>query len=109
MLQCSWEGHDNSHQGDDNAENDCTEGVIREGVKDLGTSKDVESNQHNVVGEQHETGEFICNLALSANVVSEVADIPDLGVLHDEFVHGDGGDPEEDARTDHGDYARNPS
>jgi hypothetical protein len=39
----------------------------------------------------------------------ELTDIPDLRVLHDELVHGDGGDPEENAGEDHGDYSWNPA
>jgi hypothetical protein len=35
--------------------------------------------------------------------------IHDLRVLHDELVHGDGCDPEEDTSDNHGDNSRNPS
>jgi hypothetical protein len=38
-----------------------------------------------------------------------LTDIFDLRVLHNEFPHGDGGDVEENASADHGEYPRNPS
>ena len=69
----------------------------------------MEADQKNVVGEQHEAGESVCELAVSEGVVSEVTDIFDLGVLHDELVHGYGGDPEKHSGDDHGDDSRNPA
>jgi hypothetical protein len=50
--------------------------VIRQGVKDLGTGKDVEANKDDVVGEQHEAGEFISNSALPKGVVSKITYCP---------------------------------
>jgi hypothetical protein len=47
--------------------------------------------------------------ALAKGEVSEVADILDGGVLHDELVHRERGDVEEDSRDEHGDDARYPS
>jgi hypothetical protein len=38
-----------------------------------------------------------------------LTNILDLRVLHDELVHGNGGDPEEDTSDNHGDNSRNPS
>ena len=35
--------------------------------------------------------------------------VPDLRVLHDVLVHGEGGDPEESAGHNHGDDAGHPS
>jgi hypothetical protein len=52
--------------------------VIRQGVKDLGTSKDVEADKKDIVGEQHEPGESISNSALSKCVVSKIAYCPAL-------------------------------
>jgi hypothetical protein len=50
--------------------------VIRQGVKDLGTGKDVEADKKDVVGKQHEPGEFISNSALPKSVVSKIAYCP---------------------------------
>ena len=50
--------------------------MIRQGVKDLGTGKDVEADKDDVVGEQHEPGEFISNSALSKGVVSKITYCP---------------------------------
>jgi hypothetical protein len=38
-----------------------------------------------------------------------LTNILDLGVLHDELVHGNGGYPEEDTGNNHGDNSWNPS
>jgi hypothetical protein len=38
-----------------------------------------------------------------------LTDIHDLRILHDEFMHGQGGDVEEDAGADHGQDTRDPS
>lgn len=40
---------------------------------------------------------------------SVLTNILDLRVLHDELVHRDRGDPEEQPRQDHGDDTRDPS
>jgi hypothetical protein len=37
-----------------------------------------------------------------------LTDMFDLGMLHDEFVHGDRGDVEKDPRNNHSDDPRNP-
>jgi hypothetical protein len=42
-------------------------------------------------------------------LVYELTNIHDLRVLHNELVHGNGGDPEEDAGENHGDNSWNPS
>jgi hypothetical protein len=46
--------------------------VIRQGVKNFGTSEDVEADQKDVVGEQHEPGKFICYSALAKGVVTKI-------------------------------------
>jgi len=38
-----------------------------------------------------------------------LTDVLDLGVLHDEFMHGYGCDPEQDTGDNHGDQPRNPA
>jgi len=63
-----------------------------ERVDDFGTGEDVETDKHDVVSEEHEAGEFVCDLRFSEGVVAEVANVPDLGVLYDEAVHCDGSD-----------------
>ena len=105
--------------------------MIRKSVEDLGTGKDVEADEHDVIEKQHDASEFIGDSALSKGVVPEITyitvsssdfqgllshklmycltDIHNLRVLHNEFVHGNGGDPEEDTGENHGDNTRYPS
>jgi len=47
--------------------------------------------------------------ALAKGVVSEVADVSDGRVLHDELVHGERGDVEENSGDDHGDDTWHPA
>ncbi len=83
--------------------------MIGERIEDFGAGENMETDEHDVVEEQHDCGEFIGNLALAEDVVAEIANVFDLGVLHDVFVHSNGGDPEERASHEHGDDTRNPS
>ena len=69
----------------------------------------MESNQHDIVGEQHESSELVSDSAFSKSVISEVADVLDLGVLHDVFVHCHRRDPEENASTKHCEDTWHPS
>lgn len=87
----------------------------------------MEADEEDVVGQKHETSPLVGNPAPSENLVSKITclglisfvrrfggqpvltNIFDLGVLHDELPHGEGGDVEENTRADHGDYSRNPS
>jgi hypothetical protein len=69
----------------------------------------VKADEHDVIEEEHDGGEFVGDFGLAEGVVAEVADVFDLRVLHDEFVHGQGCDVEEHASDDHGDYARYPA
>ena len=46
--------------------------MIRQGIEHLGTGEDVKANEKDVVGEQHKSGEFICNSTLSKRIVSEI-------------------------------------
>jgi len=128
MAQSPWYGHHNTHEHHDDRKDDRAQRVIRQGVEDLGTGKDVEADENNVVGEQHEPRECIGNSALSKGVVSKITychqfggareafirpngrtNIHDLRMLHDELVHGHGCDPEEDTSDDHGDNSGDPS
>lgn len=69
----------------------------------------MEADKHDVVCEQHEGGEMVSNPTLSKDVVAKVADVSDLRVEHDVFVHGQRGDVEENAGDDHGDDTGNPT
>lgn len=109
MAQGARNRHDNADQHADDRENDGALRVVGQGVEDFGTGEDVETDQEDVVGEQHESGELVGDARLAKCVVSKVADVSDLGVFHDEFVHGHGGDPEEDPGADHGDDTGHPS
>lgn len=46
-----------------------------------------ETNQHYVIQQEHDCCEFICDLTLAECVVPEIADVLDLRVLHDKFMH----------------------
>lgn len=110
--------------------------MIRQSIENLGPGKDVEAYQNDVVREQHKSSEFISKSSLSKGIVSEITycpatiislrltsrgrdppkdrkgrltDISDLRVLHDEFVHSNGSDPEKDTGEDHGNNTRTPS
>jgi len=109
MPQRPWNGHEYANHHHDDVESDTTQGVVRERVQNLRAGQDVETNKHNVVGEQHKSSEFVCDLGLSAGIVRKVADIPNHGVLHDEAPHGHGGDPEEHAADDHCQDTRDPA
>jgi hypothetical protein len=69
----------------------------------------VESDENDVIGKQHEAAEFVRNSALSKGVISEITDIHDLRILHNEFVHRHGCDPEENTSANHGDDSWNPA
>jgi hypothetical protein len=46
--------------------------VIGQGIQDFGAGQDVEPDEQDVIGQQHESREVPCGLALSKDVVSEV-------------------------------------
>jgi len=52
---------------------------------------------------------MVSDITLAEDVVTKIADVHDLRMLHDVFVHSDGGDPEENTSNDHGDETRYPS
>lgn len=100
--------------------------MIRERVEYLSAGQDVETDEQDVVCQQHEGSEYIGYLALSKGVVSEITcshyeiahsvgsrcvltDVPDMRVLHDEFVHGDRGNPEEHSGEQHSYNSGDPS
>jgi hypothetical protein len=46
--------------------------VIGQGVEDLGAGKDMETNEKDVVGEQHETSKLISKSSSSKGLISEI-------------------------------------
>lgn len=88
VVECARQRHDDTHQCCDDGEDDSTQRVVRQRVEDLCASQDVETDQHDVVEQQHDGCELVRDLALAESVVAEVANVHDLGVLHDELVHG---------------------
>ena len=88
MLESPWNTHNNAHQHYNDGKYDCALRVVGQSIEDSCASKYMEADQHDVVGQKHETGKFIGNLGLAECVVPEVADIADLRMLHDKFVHG---------------------
>ena len=75
--------------------------MARQSIQDLGSGENVESDQHDVVGEKHESSEFVGDLAPAEGVVSEVANILNLRVFHDESPHGHAGDVEKNTGSQH--------
>jgi hypothetical protein len=69
----------------------------------------MEPNEEDVVGKQHESAELISNAVLAKDIVAEIADVLNLRVLHDVFVHGNGCEPEENSSENHCDYSGHPS
>ena len=127
MTKGPWYREYDTNQCADYRENDGAERMIREGVEDFCGGKDMETDEKNVVGEQHEAAEFISKPALSKDVISKIAcerslvvvtfiglphpltNILDLRVFHNVLVHGYRSDPEEDTGENHGDDSWNPS
>ena len=68
--------------------------MVRQRIQNLSPRQDMEADEQYIVGKQHETSKLVGDLALAEGVVSKVADVADLRVLHDKLVHGDGSDPE---------------
>lgn len=46
--------------------------MIRESVEDLGSGENMEADEKDVVGQQHESSKLIGNPALSKSIVSKV-------------------------------------
>lgn len=83
--------------------------MITQSIENLCASQDVESDKQDIIRQQHKRSKVVGNPALAECVVAKVANILDLRVLHDELVHGDGGDPEENAGAEHGEDAGDPA
>ena len=83
--------------------------MVGQCVEDFGTGEDMEADEKNVVGEQHESSPLIGKAVLSKDMVYKITDILDLWVFHNVFVHSDGSDPEEYTSDHHCNDAWNPS
>lgn len=83
--------------------------MITQGIQNLRTSQDMETDKQYIIRQQHESRELIRDFRFAERIVAEIADILDLRMFHDELVHGDTGDPEHDAGDDHGDYSWHPA
>lgn len=89
MLECARDRHDDTHNGHNDREDNSTHTVIAERIQNLCSRQDVEANEQDIVGQQHEPSKLISKFTLSKGKISKVADIPDGRVLHDELVHRD--------------------
>jgi len=83
--------------------------MITQRVQYFRSGQDMKPDEQDIIRQQHESGKLVSDPGFAESVVAEVANIFDLRVLHDEFVHGEGGDVEEDAGNEHGDYAGDPA
>jgi hypothetical protein len=109
MLQSSGYTHDYAHDSHNDREYNCTHAVIRECVEYLRSSQHVEAYQHDIIRKQKYACEMICHSALAKGVVFEIADVHNGRVLHDELVHRERGDVEENCGYEHGDDTRYPA
>lgn len=80
MLECPWDGHDNSHDCDDYGKVDGAERMVRESIDDFCAGEDVEADKKNVVCQQHTAAEFIRKPAFPKDFVSEITDVPDMTI-----------------------------
>lgn len=109
VLEGAGDGHDDAHERGNDGKDNGALAVVAEGVEHFCTGEDVEADEHDVVGEQHESRELVGDIALAKGVVAKVDNVLDLGVLHDELVHGERGDVKEQAGDDHGDDTGHPA
>ncbi len=109
VAQSSRSRHQNTHKHGNHTENHRALRMVRKCVQHLRPGKNVKANQQNIVGEQHESGELVGNFGMAKSVIAKVADVLDLGILHDVLVHGDGSDPEKNAGSNHGDDTGDPA
>lgn len=72
MTQGSRSGQDDAHDHHDRGEGHGTQRVIRQSIQHLGSSQDMETNQQDVVSQQHEAGKDVCRLAFAEDIVAKV-------------------------------------
>ena len=80
MFQGPWHGKHNAHEHDDDGKDDSALRVVRKGIEDLRAGQDMEANEEDIVGEQHEAAEFVCYLALSKCIRSEITCCPQSSI-----------------------------
>jgi hypothetical protein len=73
VTKGSWDRKDDSHQCANDGKDNGAKGMIRKSVDDLGGGQDMETDEDDVVGEEHESAELVSNSALAKNVVSKIA------------------------------------
>lgn len=71
-MQGSRSGQDDAHDHHDRGEGHGTQRVIRQSIQHLGSSQDMETNQQDVVSQQHEAGKDVCRLAFAEDIVAKV-------------------------------------
>lgn len=71
-MQSSRQRQHDTHQHCNDREHDSALRMIRERVENLIAGQDVETDEQDVVGKQHEGTEYIGYLALSKDVISKV-------------------------------------
>lgn len=72
MLQGPGRRHHDADYHNDGRKDNSAQRVIRQGVENLSPGEDVETNEEDVVGEEHKPRELISNPALSKCIVSKV-------------------------------------
>lgn len=87
MLQRPRNGTHNAHQHYNDGEDDSALRMIAEGVEHFGAGEDMEADEEDIVGKQHESSKLVCDLAVPTGIVCEVADVLDLRIPHDELMH----------------------
>jgi len=62
-------------------EDDRTLRMIAQRIEDFRARQNVEADEHDVVGQKHETRELVSDLAFPEDVVAKIADVSDLRVF----------------------------
>lgn len=72
MVQCSWDRHHDAHESRNDSKNSSAQTMVRQRIQHLGTGEDMESDEKDIVGQQHKCGEDIGSTTLSKDIVSEI-------------------------------------
>ena len=80
MVQRARKRHDDAHERDDDRERNGAKRVVGKRVQYFRAGEDMESDEHNVVREEHERGEMVGPSLLAEGVVAKVADVHNLWV-----------------------------
>jgi hypothetical protein len=73
MVQRPRQRHNNTNQHSDDRKYHSAKRVVGKSIQNLSAGEDVESNEKDVVSEQHEAAEFVGKTVLSENAVSKIA------------------------------------